>query len=81
MPWTSATGTAAQQAAAVAALRAYRGMWADLAKYSQSLDGWKNPELGAHMINQALIDWVKQLQGYSARGVVSSGAPVSIRAW
>jgi hypothetical protein len=76
VPWTSQTGSPAQQAAAVSALAAYRGMWADLATIGQSLDGWKNPELGAHLDDKPLIEWSQQFADSAKLGEVSTGAPL-----
>lgn len=77
IPWTSQTGSPAQQAAAVAALAAYRVMWADLATIGQSLDGWKNPGLGAHLDDKPLIQWSQQFANYAKLGEVIIGAPIT----
>ncbi len=75
-PWVSRTASPAQQAAAVAALAAYRGMWADLATIGQSEQGWKDPELGEYMTDKPLVDWSQTLANYAKLGQVSSGAPL-----
>ena len=73
-PWASASGTAAQQAAAVAALTAYNGMWQDLTALGATSD-YKNPRMAAHMVAQPLTEWMQQFADNARQGVVDIGRP------
>ena len=73
-PWASASGTAAQRAAATAALTAYNGMWEDLIALGATSD-YKNPQMAAHMVYQPLTDWMQQFASDSGHGIVTSGRP------
>jgi len=73
-PWASASGTAAQRDAAVAALAAYNGMWQDLTALGATSD-YKNPRMAAHMVAQPLTDWMQQFADNARQGVVDIGRP------
>ncbi len=74
-PWTSATGTAAQQDAATAAMASYNGMWQDLIAVS-AISDFMAPRLMAHMLDQPLTDWAQQFATEKRKGIVASGRPV-----
>lgn len=76
-PWATASGTAAQRAAAQAALTAYDGMWNTLVKLGRTSD-WKNPHLGEFMLYQPLTNWSSAFEEDKSKGIVTLG-PLSWR--